>query len=101
MIKPLGDRVLVRKLETEKQIGEIHLADQSIKEKMEAVVIELGQQMKDGPDYYFTVLPGDHVVLNQWSGTPVSFKGVTYIIVKEVDILAILPPDDYDGVDGI
>jgi chaperonin GroES len=92
-IKPLHDRILIRRLEdTETMRGGIIIPD-SAKEKpqqgeVKAVgsgkLLETGQRMK--PD----VKPGDRILFGKYSGAEVKIEGGEYLILREDEILGVL-----------
>lgn len=91
MLKPLGDRVVVKMLEAEETTKSgIILAGKSEEKSQIAEVIKVGPGIgEDGKKVEMQVKEGDKVVLNQYAGTTVKYEGEEYIIVKQNDILAI------------
>ena len=92
MLKPLGDRVVLKQLEAEEttQRG-IFLTSQSQEKPQEAEVIAVGPGAKvDGKVVPVEVKVGDKVVYSKYAGLEVKYEGTEYIIVKESDILAIV-----------
>ena len=91
MLKPLGDRVVVKMLEAEETTKSgIILAGKSEEKSQIAEVIKVGPgTQEDGKKVEMQVKEGDKVVLNQYAGTTVKYEGEEYIIVKQNDILAI------------
>lgn len=91
MLKPLGDRVVVKMLEAEETTKSgIILAGKSEEKSQIAEVIKVGPGIgEDGKKVEMQVKEGDKVVLNQYAGTTVKYEGEELIIVKESDILAI------------
>jgi chaperonin GroES len=93
MIKPLGQRVLLEKLEVEKTtVSGIVLPDSVNEEKNLAKVVALGtgKKLEDGSREVFDVAVGDKVVYTQFAATETKVNGKKYMIVDEKDILAIL-----------
>ncbi|WP_446424640.1 co-chaperone GroES [Mailhella sp.] len=92
-MKPLNDRVLVKRLETvEKTAGGLFLPD-SAKEKPskgEVVACGPGKMTADGNRVAMDVKPGDVVLFAKFAGTEIKLDGVDHIILSEDDILAIL-----------
>ena len=92
-MKPLNDRVLVKRLETvEKTAGGLFLPD-SAKEKPskgEVVAFGPGKLNADGTRAAMTVKAGDVVLFAKFAGTEIKLDGVDHIILSEDDILAIL-----------
>lgn len=97
MIRPLGDRILLRKLESPAEEGGIVIPDEAREKKQEAVVIA----MAPPPDLVeqWALKSGDHVIISKYAGTNISFKGVDYTLVNRKDILCFVPAEDHDGVD--
>lgn len=91
MLKPLGDRVVVKMLEAEETTKSgIILAGKSEEKSQIAEVIKVGPGIgEDGKKVEMQVKEGDKVVLNQYAGTTVKYEGEELIIVKQSDILAI------------
>ena len=92
-IKPLGDRLLVKRVaEEEKTKGGIILPDSAQEKPLEANVISLGagKTNKDGKDVPFQVTEGDRVLIGKYSGTDVKIEGEDYLILREEDVLAVL-----------
>ncbi len=92
MIKPLGDRVVLKQLEAEETTkGGIILTSQSKEKPQEAEVIAVGPGAKvDGKVVPVEVKVGDKVVYSKYAGMEVKYQGTDYIVVKESDILAIV-----------
>ena len=92
MIKPLGNRVLVERVEAEtKTAGGLFLPDTAKEKPQEAIVraIGTGGRDKDGNIIPFNVAVNDKVLITKYGGTEVTFNGVTYTILSESDILAV------------
>ena len=92
MIKPLGDRVLIKMKEAEETTKSgIILASKSQEKPQIAEVIEIGPGEKiDNKLQEMYVKKGDNVIVSKYSGTEVKYEGIDYIIVKQEDILAIV-----------
>ena len=92
MLKPLGDRVVIRVLEQEKTASGIFLPD-TAKEKPsqgEVVAVGPGKVQDDGKRVALDVKVGDKIIFSKYAGTEVKFEGIKYLIVSERDILAII-----------
>lgn len=92
-IKPLGQRVLVKRLEAEAvSAGGIVLPDTAKEKPQEAEVISLGTGGKDenGKDIEFAVKVGDKVLISKYGGTEVKVDGEEVLILNESDILGII-----------
>ena len=92
-LKPLADRVVVKKLEAEeKTAGGIVLPDTAKEKPQQAEVLAVGPGKLDekGTRQQMEVKVGDKVLFAKYSGTEVKIEGVEYIILTERDILAII-----------
>ena len=92
-IKPLGERVLLKRVEEDEQIrGGIIIPDSAKEKSQEAEVVALGTGKKDdnGKTLPFNVKQGDKVLLPQYGGTTVKIDGIEYILVEEDSILGIV-----------
>jgi chaperonin GroES len=88
-IKPLGERVLLKRIEEDEQIrGGIIIPDSAKEKSQEAEVVALGTGKADDKPFYVKV--GDKVLLPQYGGTPVKVDGVEYILVEEDNLLGII-----------
>jgi chaperonin GroES len=91
-VKPLRDRVLVRRLEEEEQkVGGIIVPD-SAKEKpqqAEVVAVGSGRVLENGDRVALSVKAGDRVLIGKWSGTEVKIDGDEYLILKEDELLGV------------
>ncbi|MBR4108146.1 MAG: co-chaperone GroES [Akkermansia sp.] len=93
MIKPIGQRVLVERVEAEtKTAGGLFLPDTAKEKPQEAIVRALGTggRDKDGQLIPFNVAVNDKVLITKYGGTEVTLNGTTYTILSESDILAII-----------
>lgn len=90
-IKPLGDRVVIKSLESEETTKSGIVLTGSAKEKPQmAEVIAVGPGgMVDGKEVVMTVKVGDKVLYAKYAGTEVKVDGEEYIIVRHNDLLAI------------
>jgi chaperonin GroES len=91
--KPLHDRVLVRRVESdEKTAGGVIIPDSAKEKPQEGVVVAVGAGAKDddGDRIPMDVSEGDHILFGKWSGTEVTVDGEELLIMKESDILGIL-----------
>lgn len=92
-IQPLGQRVLVKRIEAEAMsAGGIVLPDTAKEKPQEAEVLSLGTGGKDekGNDITFTVKVGDKVLISKYGGTEVKIDGQEVLIINESDILGIV-----------
>lgn len=92
-IRPLGDRVLVQRVEAEeKTAGGIILPDAAKEKPKEGKVIAIGEgkQLDDGKRSTFSVKVGDRVLFTSYAGTEVKLIGTEYLIMREEDILGVI-----------
>ena len=91
-LKPLGDRVVIKNIETEETTkGGIILTSAAKEKPVMAEVLAVGPGGKvDGKDVEMYVKPGQKVIYSKYAGTEVKLDGVDYIVVRQADILAIV-----------
>lgn len=88
MIKPLQDRVVIKKDEAEeKTSGGLILTSQSQEAPQVATVVAVGPGTKDCP---MEVKVGDKIIFSKYGGTDVKIDGEEYTIMRMSDILAVL-----------
>jgi chaperonin GroES len=91
--RPLHDRVLVRRVESEaKTSGGIIIPDTAQEKPMEGEIVSCGPGARgeDGKLVPMEVKPGDRVLFAKWSGTEVKLDGEELMIMKEADIMGVL-----------
>ena len=92
-IKPINDKVLVKRLEAEgKTKGGIILPDNAKEKPREGKVVAVGngRLMKNGERAKFQVQKGDRIIFSSYAGTEVKLEGEDYLILGEDDVLAIV-----------
>lgn len=92
-LKPLGNRVLARRLEQEETLkGGIILPDTAKKKQETATVVAVGPglQDKDGKLIPVPVSVGDTILMDKYSGQEVTLDDEDYVIVRADDIIAIV-----------
>ncbi len=92
-IKPLHDRILVKRVEEDtKTAGGIIIPDTAQEKPMEGKVIAVGKgaRVEDGKLQPLDVKKGDRILFGKWSGTEVTLDGVDYLLMKEPDVMGIL-----------
>ena len=92
-IRPLGDKVIVQRLEAEaKTAGGIVLPDSAKEKPKRGKILSVGdgKQLDDGSRAAMTVKKGQEVLFTSYAGTEVKVDGKEYIIMDESDILAIV-----------
>ncbi len=93
--RPLGDRVLVKRVEDEEKTkGGIIIPDTAKEKPQEGEVIAVGPGARDetGKIQPLDVKVGDRILFGKWSGTEVKLDGQDLLIMKESDILGVLEP---------
>ena len=91
--RPLHDRVLIRRIESdEKTAGGIIIPDTAKEKPMEGEVISCGPGARgeDGKIQPLELKKGDRVLFGKWSGTEVKLDGQELIIMKESDIMGVI-----------
>ena len=91
MLKPLGDRVVIRVAkEEEKIVGGIVLASvaKGKPQTGEVIAVGEGRVLENGTKVPMEVKIGDTVMFEKYSGTEVKYEGVEYLIVSAKDIIA-------------
>ncbi|GAA0717680.1 co-chaperone GroES [Clostridium malenominatum] len=91
-IRPLGDRVVIKRIEVEETTKSGIVLPGSAKEKpQEAEVVAVGPGgMVNGKEVKMELKAGDRVLFSKYAGTEVKVDGVEYSILKQDDILAVL-----------
>ncbi len=91
--RPLHDRVLVRRLESQETTkGGIIIPDTAKEKPMEGQVVAVGtgHHHENGTVHPLAVKAGDQIVFTKWSGTEITIDNQDYIVMKESDIMGIL-----------
>jgi chaperonin GroES len=91
-IRPLQDRMLVRRVEEEeKTAGGIIIPDTAKEKPQEGVVVAIGKGKvnDDGSVTPLEVKAGDRILFGKYSGTDVTLSGDEYVILREDDVLAV------------
>jgi len=94
--RPLGDRVLVKRVEEEEKTkGGIIIPDTAKEKPQEGEVIAVGPGARDesGKVQPLDVKVGDRILFGKWSGSEVKLEGKDLLIMKESDILGVLESD--------
>jgi len=91
--RPLQDRVLIRRIESDEKTGGGIIIPDTAKEKPqegEVVSVGPGLRTEDGTIHPLDVKAGDRVLFGKWSGSEIKLDGKELIIMNETDILGIL-----------
>jgi chaperonin GroES len=92
-IRPLHDRILVKRLdEEEKTAGGLYIPDSAKEKPIQGKVIAVGagKRDKEGKAIPVEIKAGDKVLFSKYSGTEVKIEGEEHLIMREDDILAVL-----------
>jgi chaperonin GroES len=92
-IRPLADRILVKRLEgEEKSKGGIIIPDTAKEKPIEAKVIAVGngKVLKDGKVRPLEVKVGDRILFGKYTGNEVKIDGQDHLILREEDVLAVV-----------
>ncbi len=92
-IKPLGDKILVKRLEAETKTTSGIFLPESAKEKpQQAKVIAVGEGkvLDNGDRAPISVKKGDTIILNKWGGTELKLEGEEYLVMSADEVLAIV-----------
>jgi chaperonin GroES len=92
-IRPLRDRIVVRRVEeVEKTRGGIIIPDSAKERPLEGNVIAVGsgKQLEDGTVVKLDVKAGDRILFGKYSGTEIKVDGVEHIILREDEVLGII-----------
>jgi chaperonin GroES len=92
-MRPLQDRVLIRRIEQEaKTSGGIIIPDTAKEKPMEGEVVAVGPGIRDkaGLLHAVAVKAGDRVLFGKWSGSEIKLDGEDLMIMKETDILGVI-----------
>jgi chaperonin GroES len=92
-LRPLQDRVLLRRVEPEaKTAGGIFIPDTVQEKPMEGEVVTVGPGARDvaGKRHPLDVKSGDRVLFGKWSGTEVKLEGEDLMVMKESDIMGVV-----------
>ena len=91
-VKPLYDRILVKRIDPGETVrGGIIIPDTAKEKPMEGQVIAVGsgRVQDDGKVQSLTVKPGDRVLIGKYVGTEIKLDGVEHVIVREDEVLGI------------
>ena len=92
-LKPLLDRVVIKRVEEEnKTAGGIIIPDTAKEKPSQGIVVSVGPGGRDeaGHDIPMTLKVGDRVLFGKWSGTEVKIEGENLIIMKESEVFGVL-----------
>ena len=91
--RPLGDRVVIRRVDEEARTkGGIIIPDSAKEKPQEGEVIAVGPGARDddGRRIPMNLKPGDQILFGKWSGSEIKLEGEDLLIMKESDVLGVL-----------
>ena len=92
-VRPLGDKILVKRVEAQSKTKTGIILPETAKEKpQEATVVAVGdgRLLENGKRAPFQVKKGDKVIIGKWGGTELKVEGEEMLVMSEDDILAIV-----------
>ena len=92
-VRPLADRILVRRIEEKESVrGGIIIPDTAKEKPQEGEVVAIGpgRKTEDGKTIPLDVKKGDRILIGKYSGTDVRIDGIEYVILREDDVLGVL-----------
>jgi len=92
-VRPLGDKILVKRVEAESKTKSGIFLPETAKEKpQQAQVIAVGdgRLLDNGERAPFQVKKGDKIVIGKWGGTELKIEDTEYLILSEEDVLAVV-----------
>lgn len=91
-IKPLGDRIIIRVIESEETTKSGIVLPGTAKEKpMQGEVLAVGSgEMVDGKKIPLELKVGDKIIYSKYAGTEVKMDGTEYLILRQNDVLAVI-----------
>ncbi|QND17201.1 co-chaperone GroES (plasmid) [Rhizobium leguminosarum bv. trifolii] len=93
--RPLHDRILVRRVDSEEKTkGGIIIPDTAKEKPQEGEVIAVGPGARNdaGQIQALDVMPGDRILFGKWSGTEIKINDEDLLIMKESDVMGIIEP---------
>jgi chaperonin GroES len=92
-LKPIGDRIVVQRLEaSEKTKGGIILPDNAKEKPVQGTVVAVGEGkiMKDGKKQEMQVKKGDHILFSSYAGDEFTLDGQKVMLMREDEVLAVI-----------
>jgi chaperonin GroES len=92
-IRPLQDRIVVKRMEEKQQMqGGLHIPDSAQEKPQEAEVTAVGngKRRDDGTLVPLDVKVGDHVLIGKYAGNEIKVEGQDYLIIREDEVLGVL-----------
>lgn len=97
-IRPLYDRIVVRRIEEQETTGSGIIIPDSAKEKPqegEVIAIGRGKRLEDGKVVPIDVKVGDRILFGKYSGSEIQLENTEYIVMREDDVLGVLNPTSH------
>jgi chaperonin GroES len=94
-IRPLNDRIIVRRTEDQEQMrGGLYIPDTAREKPQEGEVIAVGngKLLENGTRISIDVKAGDRILFGKYAGTEVKLDGEDYLILREDDVLGVIEP---------
>src|SRR5579859_4315344 len=94
-IRPLYDRIIVKRFEEEKQTASGIVIPDTAKEKPEqgeVIAVGSGRLLQDGTVLPLQVKPGEKVLFGKYAGQTVKIDDEEYLVIKEEDVLGVIEP---------
>ncbi|HQR35146.1 MAG TPA: co-chaperone GroES [Blastocatellia bacterium] len=92
-IRPLNDRIIVRRMEDQEQMrGGLYIPDTAKEKPQEGEVIAVGngKLLDNGTRIAIDIKAGDKVLFGKYSGTEIKLDGEEYLILREDDVLGVI-----------
>ena len=87
-LKPLNDRVLVKRLESEERTASgLYIPDTAKEKPLQGTIVAVGKGTKDEE---MVLKEGDTVLYGKYAGTELEFEGKKYLIMRQSDVVAVL-----------
>ena len=93
MIRPLQDRIIVKRIDAEeKTVGGIYIPDTAKEKPQEGEVIAVGKgkRLESGEIQALDLKQGDRILFSKYGGTDVKIDGEDYLIMREDDVLGVI-----------
>lgn len=92
-IRPLNDRIIVRRTEEQEQMrGGLYIPDTAKEKPQEGEVLAVGngKLLETGQRISIDIKPGDRVLFGKYAGTEIKLDGEDYLILREDDVLGVI-----------
>ncbi len=92
-VRPLGDKILVKRAEAQtKTKSGLYLPETAKEKPQEATVVEVGEGrlLDNGKRAAFQVRKGDRILIGKWGGTELKIEDVEMLVLSEDDVLAVI-----------